>query len=129
MFARLPQILEVARLTKAICQKYNVPVLIDDRVDIALAMGADGVHLGQSDMPVPVARKLLPPGSVIGKTCNTVEHVRKAVEEGADYVGLGPVWGTGTKKDVKFPPAGPKGMSDLLEPLEGTNVKAVAICA
>ena len=101
-------------------------MIIDDRVDIALAMGAAGVHLGQTDMPVAVARQLLPPGTIIGKTCNTVEHVKAAVAEGADYVGIGPVWGTQTKK-VTFPASGPTGMAELLEPLEGTDVKAVAI--
>ena len=89
-----PQILEVARQTQTICKKYNVPVLIDDRIDIALAMHADGVHIGQTDMPVADARRLLPPGSIIGKTCNTVEEVKIAVQEGVDYVGIGPVWGT-----------------------------------
>lgn len=89
-------------------------------------MGADGVHLGQTDMPVPIARALLPPGSIIGKTCNTPEHVRVAVAEGADYVGLGPVWGTKTKK-VSSPVVGPKGIGEMLEVLDGTDVKAVAI--
>ncbi len=89
-------------------------------------MGADGVHIGQTDMPVAIARKLLPAGSIIGKTCSTVEEVRVAIEEGVHYVGIGPVWGTQTKKLTR-PIAGPKGMAELLQPLEGTNVKAVAI--
>lgn len=120
------EILDVARQTKAVCDKYNVPVIIDDRVDVALAMGAAGVHLGQTDMPVPVARALLPPGSIIGKTCNSPAHVRAAVAEGADYVGVGPVWGTQTKK-VKHPVVGPRGVGEMLEALDGTDVKAVAI--
>ena len=110
------------------CARYGVPVLIDDRVDVALAAGAAGVHIGQTDMPVADARALLGPHAVIGKTCNTVEQVREAVAEGVDYVGLGPVWGTQTKK-VSVPPAGPIGMAELLAPLEGTSVKAVAIGA
>ena len=89
-------------------------------------MGADGVHIGQTDMPLPIARKLLPPGTIIGKTCNTAEHIRVAIEEGADYVGLGPVWGTKTK-DVKSPVVGPRGIGELLQVLDGTDVKAVAI--
>ncbi|KAI0342020.1 Hydroxyethylthiazole kinase [Trametopsis cervina] len=120
------EIIEVARQTKAVCDKYGVPVLIDDRVDVALAMGADGVHIGQTDMPLPIARSLLPPGSIIGKTCNTFDHVYEAVKEGADYVGLGPVWGTQTKK-VKSPVVGPTGIGELLEALDFTDVKAVAI--
>jgi thiamine-phosphate diphosphorylase / hydroxyethylthiazole kinase len=101
-------------------------VLINDRVDIALAMDADGVHIGQTDMPVPIARSLLPPGSIIGKTCHTPEHVREAVEEGADYVGIGPVWPTETKK-VKHAVTGPSGLGEMLQALDGTDVKAVAI--
>lgn len=120
------QILDVARRTKAVCDKYNVPVIIDDRVDIALAMGADGVHLGQIDMPVPVARSLLPPGTIIGKTCNTPGHVRIAIAEGADYVGVGPVWGTQTKK-VEHPVVGPRGIGEMIQVLAGTDVKSVAI--
>lgn len=120
------QFLEIARQSQAICKKYSVPILINDRIDIALAIKADGVHLGQSDMPISIARSLLPPGSIIGKTCNTPEHIRKAIEEGADYVGLGPVWGTKTK-DVKHPLLGPRGIARLLAGLEGTDVKSVAI--
>ncbi|KAI0695537.1 Hydroxyethylthiazole kinase family-domain-containing protein [Cytidiella melzeri] len=120
------EILEVARQTKEVCQKYGVPVLIDDRVDVALAIGADGVHLGQTDMPVPIARSLLPPGSIIGKTCNTPEHVLEAVKQGADYIGIGPVWQTNTKK-VKHAVTGPTGLGGLLQALDGTEVKAVAI--
>lgn len=122
----IPQFLEIARQSQAICKKYRVPILINDRIDIALAINADGVHLGQSDMPTSVARKLLPPGSIVGMTCNTPEHVREAVKSGADYVGLGPVWGTKTK-DVKHPILGPRGIARLLSELEGTNVKSVAI--
>ncbi|EKM54330.1 uncharacterized protein PHACADRAFT_123292 [Phanerochaete carnosa HHB-10118-sp] len=120
------EILDVARKTKELCDKYDVPVIIDDRIDIALAMGADGVHLGQTDMPVPIARALLPPDTVIGKTCNTPEHVRVAISEGADYVGVGPVRGTQTKK-VKHPVVGPRGIGEMLQVLDGTDVKAVAI--
>ncbi|GJE94913.1 Hydroxyethylthiazole kinase [Phanerochaete sordida] len=120
------EILDIARQTKALCDRYNVPLIIDDRVDVALAVGAAGVHLGQTDMPVPVARALLPPHAVIGKTCNTAAHVAAALADGADYVGLGPVWGTATKR-IAHPPAGPRGIAALLAPLAGTPVRAVAI--
>ncbi|KAI0645367.1 Hydroxyethylthiazole kinase [Trametes meyenii] len=120
------EFLQIAQASKAICRKYNVPILINDRIDIALAIGADGVHIGQTDMPVDVARKLLPPNAIIGMTCNTAEHVRKAVQDGVDYVGLGPVWATQTKK-VTNPIVGVRGIGELLDILEGTDVKAVAI--
>jgi thiamine-phosphate diphosphorylase / hydroxyethylthiazole kinase len=61
-------------------------------------MGADGVHIGQIDMPVVVARKLLPPGAIIGVSCNTIEDIAQARQNGADYVGIGAIWGTQTKK-------------------------------
>ncbi|PSS37857.1 hypothetical protein PHLCEN_2v325 [Hermanssonia centrifuga] len=77
-------------------------------------------------MPVNVARALLPKGTIIGKTCNTPDHVKKAIAEGVDYVGIGPVWGTLTKK-VSSPVVGPKGIGEMLETLDGSSVKAVAI--
>ena len=77
-------------------------------------------------MPVDVARKLLPSNAIIGMTCNTVEHVKKAVEDGVDYVGIGPVWATQTKK-LTSPVVGVRGLGPLLEALEGTDVKAVSI--
>ena len=120
------QFVEIARKSLEICNKYNVPLLINDRLDIALAVGAHGVHLGQTDMPLHIARRLLPPNAIIGKTCNNVEHVTQAVEEGVDYVGLGPVWGTKTK-DVTAPLTGPRGIGVMLDALEGSEVKAVAI--
>jgi thiamine-phosphate diphosphorylase/hydroxyethylthiazole kinase len=101
-------------------------LLINDRVDVALAIGATGVHLGQSDMPVSLARKLLPAGTILGVSCNTVEHVRKAVQDGADYVGIGSIYPTQTK-NLTEPTVGVRGIGPLLEVLEGTKVKAVAI--
>jgi len=74
--------------------------LVNDRVDIAMAAGADGVHLGQSDMPVAAARGLLGPYAVIGSTATTIEEALRAEQEGADYIGVGPVFSTPTKPDA-----------------------------
>lgn len=101
-------------------------MIINDRIDVALAVGADGVHLGQTDMPVEVARQLLPPSAIVGLSCNTREEVEKAVSAGADYVGIGPVYATFTK-EVKTPLLGPRNLGDILTALENTNVKSVAI--
>ncbi|KAI0745504.1 Hydroxyethylthiazole kinase [Earliella scabrosa] len=120
------EFLRIAQASKEICRKYNVPILINDRIDIALAVGADGVHIGQTDMPVEIARKLLPSNAIIGMTCNSVEHVKKAVEDGVDYVGLGAVWATQTKK-LTSPIVGVRGLGALLDALEESDVKAVAI--
>ena len=89
-------------------------------------MGADGVHIGQTDMPIAVARTLLPKNAIIGMTCNTPEHVRQAVKDGADYVGIGPAWTTQTKKNLSTI-VGVRGLGDMLKELDGTLVKAVAI--
>ena len=77
-------------------------------------------------MPVALARTLLPPGTVIGVSCNTPEDVRKAVQDGADYVGIGAVFGTQTK-DLTSPVVGVRGVGERLRVLDGTNIKAVAI--
>lgn len=101
-------------------------MIIDDRIDIALAVEADGVHLGQTDMPIEVARKLLPANTIIGITCSTHEEVKRAVSEGADYVGIGVVYATSTKV-VKKPLLGPRNIGEVLTALENTDVKSVAI--
>lgn len=101
-------------------------MIINDRIDIALAVGADGVHLGQTDMPIEAARKLLPADAVVGVSCNTREEVERAVFAGADYVGIGPVYATFTKK-VTTPLLGPRNLGGILTALENTDVKSVAI--
>ncbi|KAI5120643.1 hypothetical protein M0805_007980 [Coniferiporia weirii] len=120
------EFLEVARKTKDICHKYNVPIFINDRVDIALAMGADGVHVGQSDMPARIVRQLLPPGTLIGVSANTPADAAAAVADGADYIGIGPIWSTQTKADIKNV-LGPRGAGAVLDALQGSDVRAVAI--
>jgi len=94
-------------------------------VDIALAVEADGVHLGQTDMPIHVARKLLPPKTIIGVSCNTIDQVKKAVEDGADYVGIGSIYPTETKK-LTSPTVGVRAVGEFLQHLDD-KVKAVAI--
>jgi thiamine-phosphate pyrophosphorylase len=79
----------------------GIPLIINDRADIALACGADGVHLGQDDLPVRTARKILGRDRLIGVSVNTPEEVRKAEEVGADYAGAGPVFATLSKPDLK----------------------------
>ncbi len=78
----------------------GVLFIVNDRPDVALACGADGVHLGQSDMPVGTARQLAPPGFVIGASVGTVREAQEAEQSGADYVALSPVFATGSKDDA-----------------------------
>jgi len=92
----------------------GVPLIINDRVDIALASGADGVHLGQNDMPPAAARKLLGNNKIIGISANTVEEAAAAEAGGADYIGLSPVFGTPSKTDTD-PPMGLSGIRRLTD--------------
>lgn len=87
----------LAEKVHAISKKYNVPLLIDDRIDVALAVGVEGVHLGQSDMPIDIARKLMGDGYIIGATTKTVPQALEAYENGADYLGVGAIYPTTTK--------------------------------
>ncbi|KAL9254689.1 Thiamine biosynthetic bifunctional enzyme TH1, chloroplastic-like protein [Drosera capensis] len=89
--------LEAATLCAAVCHSRGVPVLINDRIDVALACNADGVHIGQSDMPASIARALLGLDKIIGVSCKTPEQAHKAWIDGADYIGCGGVYPTNTK--------------------------------
>lgn len=80
-----------------ICREHGVPLLINDRIDVALACNADGIHVGQSDMPTHIARSLLGPNKIIGVSCKTSQQALQAWTEGADYIGCGGVYPTNTK--------------------------------
>ncbi len=90
----------------------GVPLLVNDRLDVALACGAAGVHLGQDDLPVPEARRILGPGGTIGVSVNTPEEARRAESQGADYVGAGPAYDT-TTKEMDLPVLGPEGVARI----------------
>ena len=89
--------IDLANKAHEICLRYNIPMVVDDRVDVAMAVDAEGVHLGQSDMPVEMARKLLGDKKIIGATAKSVEQAVKAQELGADYLGVGAIYPTTTK--------------------------------
>ena len=89
--------IELAEKVHALAKKYSVPLIIDDRLDVAMAIDAEGVHLGQSDMPVVTARKLWGEEKIIGATAKTVEQAVEAYEQGADYLGVGAIFPTTTK--------------------------------
>lgn len=92
--------LEEAKEIKALCREYGVPFVINDNVDIALEMDADGVHVGQSDMEAGDVRAKLGPDKIIGVSAQTVEQALLAQERGADYLGVGAVFPTGSKADA-----------------------------
>lgn len=137
------EFLEQALRIKKITQQYNVPLIINDRIDICMAADADGVHLGQEDMPIAQARKLLGEEKIIGASAHNVEEALKAWQEGADYLGVGAIFGTNTKKNtvdtsietlkeicakVSIPVVaiGGVGLSNI-EKLTGSGVRGVAV--
>ena len=103
------QMIRIAEQIQALCKRAGVSFIINDRVDVAIAAHADGVHLGQGDFPIPLARKLLGEGAIIGGSAGNIEEARKCFLEGADYIGFGPVYPTSSKED-----AGPASGLDLL---------------
>jgi len=112
----------LALKVKDITTKYNVPLIINDRVDVALAIDADGVHVGQSDMPCDVTRKLIGEDKILGVSAATIEEARKAEKDGADYIGTGAVFPTQTKDDA------PKiTKDDLKEIVDSIDIPVVAI--
>jgi thiamine-phosphate pyrophosphorylase len=97
-----------------VCRQAGVPLIVNDRIDVAVAANADGVHLGQSDFPIPLARELLGQDKLIGGSAATLDEARICVAEGADYVGFGPVYVTGSKADAG-PVSGPRVLKQVVE--------------
>ena len=89
--------IDLAEKVHALTKKYNVPLIIDDRIDVAMAVDAEGVHLGQSDMPVDIARRILGKDKIIGATAKTVPQALEAYRNGADNLGVGAIYPTTTK--------------------------------
>ena len=113
---------ELALSIKDITDAYEVPLIINDRLDIALAVHADGVHLGQSDIPVQVARHVMGPNCIVGATANTLEKAKEAWQSGADYLGVGDVFGSATKNDTK-----PVELKELKKICDTVKIPVVAI--
>jgi thiamine-phosphate pyrophosphorylase len=104
------QFIERAAALKKILKPYNVPLIINDRVDIALAVEADGVHIGQSDMPLELVKKIVPPDMIIGLSVETLRQVKEAEGLDVDYLGVSPVFSTPTKTDFDVKPWGLEGL-------------------
>ena len=117
------RMVEEARELRDLCQRAGVPLIVNDRVDVALAVEANGVHLGVHDMPVAIARRLLGPDPLIGFSPETLEQACAAEAEGADYLGVGSIFGTTTKPD-----AGPPiGLSGLRKVIAAVSIPVVGI--
>lgn len=113
---------ELAKKVKRISDRYGIPLLIDDRADVAAAVDAAGVHLGQSDLPVFAARAQLGRGKIVGATAKTVPQALRAEREGADYLGVGAIYPTATKVKTVLTP-----VSTLGDICRSVSVPAVAI--
>lgn len=112
----------LALKVKEITTKYNIPLIINDRVDVALAIDADGVHVGQSDMPCNITRELIGKDKILGVSAATIEEAKKAENDGADYIGTGAVFPTATKDDAESVTK-----KELIEIVESINIPVVAI--
>ncbi len=97
------QMIDDALVLRDLCRANGVPFLVNDRVDVALAVDADGVHVGQDDMPASLARKLIGREKILGVSAENEEQARAAIADGADYVGAGAVFATATKADANQP--------------------------
>ena len=113
---------QLALKVKEITSKYDVPLLINDRIDIAIAVDSEGVHIGQDDMPADIARKIFGEERILGVSASTVEEAKKAQMDGADYIGSGAVFPTSTKDD-----ADSVSKDELKEIVESIDIPVVAI--
>jgi len=107
----------------AVCRARGTTLLIDDHVDVALAVGADGVHLGQDDLPLSYARSVLGDGAIIGITAPSLDQARAAMIGGADYIGFGPVYPTRSKAN----PSATKGLEGVLEMANAVDIPIIGI--
>ncbi len=114
--------LNQAKVLASLCKEYNSLFIVNDRIDIALAVDADGIHLGQEDTPTQIARELLGPAKIIGRSTHCLEDIKNAEKEGCDYIGIGPIFPSETKKELH-----PIGIAYLMEGLNKTLLPAFAI--
>lgn len=137
------EFLNIAEKLKKVTEKYNVPLIINDRIDIALAVNAEGVHVGQSDMPAPYVRRLIGSKKILGVSASNVQEAVKAEREGADYIGIGAIFKTNSKNDadsvslselkkinenIKIPSVAIGGIcKDNIKLLKGSGIKGVSV--
>lgn len=117
------ELLVMARELKDLTARYGVTFIVNDHIDIALAVDADGIHLGQDDLPLREARKIMGPNKVIGISTHAIDEAIQAEKDGADYIGVGPVFETKSKVDV----VDPVGLEYVKEVVAHTSVPFVAI--
>ena len=116
-------LLKATQEVQTICARHDVPLIVNDRADIALAVRSAGVHFGQDDLPVTVGRRLFPLNSIIGASARTEVKIMDAIAEGADYIGFGPIRQTSSKPDAEAP----KGLDALARMCEIAQCPVIAI--
>lgn len=117
--------LALGQALRAECRKHRIPFIVNDRIDVALLLEADGVHVGQEDIPAKDVRRLVGHDMWIGVSARTMEEATEAIRDGADYIGVGPMYPTRSKRDAK-PPVGTRGVRTLRRQL-GDSFPIVAI--
>ena len=117
------ELVESAQAVQAACAEHWIPLIVNDRADIALAVGAAGAHFGQDDLPVAVGRRILSPEMIIGASARTEEKILEAISAGADYIGFGPIYQTSSKPDAELP----KGLEALQRMAEIAQCPIIAI--
>jgi len=139
------ELLQRAKQLRSLCRRHGALFIVNDRPDIALLCGADGVHVGQDDLPAAAVRKLIGPQMILGVSTHRIEHARQAVRDGADYIGAGPMFPSTTKqresipgpayarrvvKTVRIPAVAIAGINeDNIEDVLATGIRAVAVTA
>ena len=117
------ELVESARAVQFICAQHEVPLVVNDRADVALAVDAAGAHFGQNDLPVAVARRILAPEMIVGASARTEEKIMEAISAGADYIGFGPIYQTSSKPDAELP----EGLEALRRMCKSTRCPVIAI--
>lgn len=121
--SNLARMLDEALAVRSVCREHGVTFIVNDRVDLCLAVDADGVHLGRDDMPIPIARRILGSERIIGGTVRNVDDLERAEAASADYVGCGPVYATETKEL----PIGPLGIPGLHAVADAASIPVIGI--
>ena len=117
------ELVESAQTVQAVCAVPGVSLIVNDRADIALAVGAAGAHFGQDDLPIKIGRRILPTEMIIGASARTEEKILEAISAGADYIGFGPIYQTSSKPDAEIP----KGLKALRRMSEIAQCPVIAI--
>ena len=117
------ELVETAQEVQDICAQHGVPLIVNDRADVALAVGAAGAHFGQDDLPIGIARRILGPETIVGASARMEEKILAAISAGADYIGFGPIYQTSSKSNAESP----KGLGALRRMCKIARCPVIAI--